>query len=49
MYGSGKIQKCKMYKSVKNQMQQEQQGTSHNIWYASHFDRIEKILNKTKT
>lgn len=42
LYGSGKIQKFKMYEPVKNQLQQKQQGTSHNMWYISYFKRIEK-------
>lgn len=41
LYGSGKIQKFKIYKSVKNQLQQEHQGTSH-MWFTNHFKRIEK-------
>lgn len=48
LYGNGTIQKFKMNKSVKNQLQQEHQWTSHNMPWINHFKRIEKKMCKTK-
>lgn len=49
LYGSAKIQKFKIYNSVKNQLQQKQQGTSDNVWYIKHLKRIEKKKKLYKT